>query len=400
MSNRTFSLQTIIRKVPNELLGTFFERMGHGEFDPGWETLKKSDIDPIMEFLKSLPIKEQDKIESEFRNVFELACDTGLNAIVESATCYGEEDFASTIPDEFNPYGRAMWSWLNHPDAFSKAQAIHQVDTLSWWRKRNDLPSMKPDFGDAARSSLENRISKILEPQGRGRVCTVETWSRGNIDYVFAHPDDFVESTTIHNDVGQLTPAAFRQTLLVVFAFDRHEGSLELFAKLTKPVKEKLEVAFAKECLGWDLPPNEPEKAYELNHLKDMFCDLETDPEDNMRVTVTKMRLSSKNSSRRVHVEIDRDDPADNIDLALRDILNLEENPLQDWNATTVTFCFEFLAREGRKAGKQTVDVSFPRSCSLRDSRPDRVELIQKYLKRWKIDCVAEPKQAALAVVA
>ena len=65
--SRQFSLQTIIRKVPNELLGTFFERMGHGEFDPGWETLKTSDIEPIMEFLKSLPIKEQDKIEQKQR---------------------------------------------------------------------------------------------------------------------------------------------------------------------------------------------------------------------------------------------------------------------------------------------------------------------------------------------
>ena len=396
--SRQFSIQTTLRKVPNELLSAFFKRMGHEEFDPGWATLKKSDLEPIMEFLRGLPSKEQDKIEAEFRNVFELACDTGLNAILEGAICFGDNDFASTISDELNPYGRAMWSWLNHPDAFSKAQAIHQVDSLNWWRKRNDLPAVQSDLGLEARESLEKRISRLLEPQGRGRVCTIETWSRGNVDYVFAHPDDFVESTTIHDEAGKLTPAAFRQTLLVVFAFDRVEGSLDLFAKLTKPVKEQLEFAFAKSCLGWDLSPNEPEKAYELNHLKDMFFDLKTDPEDNMRVTITKMRLSSKTNGRRVHVEIDRDDPSDNIDMALRDVLNLEENPLEDWNATTVTFCFEFLARDGRKAGKQTVDVSFPRSCSLRDSRPDRVELIQKYLKRWKIDCVSEPKQATFAV--
>ena len=65
---------------------------------------------------------------------------------------------------------------------------------------------------------------------------------------------------------------------------------------------------------------------------------------------------------------------------------------------TLVTFCFEFLPLEGRKPGKYSFDVTFPRSCSLRNASPERVELIQKYLKRWRIDRVGMPESDLVAV--
>ena len=131
--------------------------------------------------------------------------------------------------------------------------------------------------------------------------------------------------------------------------------------------------------------------------MKDESFELRTDPQDRVQVAINKMRLSAKQSGRRVHVEMDGDDPEDDIHKTIEDCVNLEVVPLSEWNATQVTFCFEFLPADGRKHGRQSFDVTYPRSCSLRGARPERVELIQKYLKRWGIDRVPSVEIRAVA---
>jgi len=397
---RQFSIPTVLRMVPNALLKQCFEELGHGEFDPKWSELKRREIDPILDYLEELPPAELDEIESVLRSVFDLAAPSGsgFDAMLEAAPLCGVVDLASHVPADYCTYGRAMWAWLNQRKVFDKAQIIHQVEHMAWWRKRNDLPENAPDMSREARAKLERDISTLLKSQGRGKDCTVETMTRGDVDYFFAYPDDFVQNVVVHDDDGKLTPETFRQTLLIVFAYNRVEGSLETFAKLAKPLKERLEAIFAKAILHWDLGPHEPDAAYELNQLKDPAFGLELHAADCLRVRIRKMRLSAKYSGRRVLVEIDDADPDDDIHTAIRECVNLDEVPLSEWNATLVTFCFEFLPLEGRKPGKHSFDVTYPRSCSLRNARPERVELIQKYLKRWKIDRVGAPDPDLVAV--
>ncbi len=392
--SRQFSIPTVLRMVPNALLQEFFERLGHRDFDPKWPELKEREIDPILDYLDELDRTSLDEIESSLRSVFDLACDSGFDAIVEAAPLCGEPDLGTLVPDDLSVYGKAMWVFLNRRRAFDRAQTIHHVEHMSWWRKRNDLPRLELDEDEGPYASpekiesLEREISTLLKRQGRGKECTVETFTRGEIDYFFAYPDDFVENVVVHDGDGRLAPEAFRKTLLVVFAYNREEGSLELCAKLPKRLKEELEVIFAREILGWELDSYEPDAAYELNQLKDESFDLRTDPQDRIQASINKMRLSAKHSGRRVHVEVDTDDADDNMHKAIRECVNLDEFPLSEWNATQVTFCFEFLPLDGRKHGRQTFDVTYPRSCSLRGARPERVELIQKYMKRWGIDRV------------
>jgi len=386
--------------VPNELLKRCFEELGHGDFDPKWSELKKREIDPILDYLDELPLEQLNEIESVLRSVFDLAAPngSGFDAMLEAAPLCGIADLASLAPADHCVYGLAMWAWLNHRNLFDKAQVIYQVQHMAWWRKRNDLPENAPDMSPDAKAKLEEDISVLLKSQGRGKDCTVETMTRGDVDYFFAYPDDFVQNVVVHDGDGKLTPETFRQTLLIVFAYHRDEGSLETFAKLTKPLKEQLEAIFADAILHWKLGPHEPDAAYELNQLKDEAFGLELEAKDCLRVRIRKMRLSAKHSGRRIHVEIDDADPGDDIHKAIRECVNLEEIPLSEWNATQVTFCFEFLPMEGRKPGKHSFDVTYPRSCSLRNARPERVDLIQKYLKRWQIDRVGSPKSGPVAV--
>lgn len=396
--SRPFSIPTVLRMTPNVLLAECFQVLGHGDFDPRWAELRKQEIDPILDYLGELPLERLNELEGVLRSVFDLACESGAQAILEAGASSGLVELGQLIPEDLSYYGRAMWAWLRHRDVFDRAQVIHRVEQMAWWRKRRDLPRTAPDPSAAAREQLERDISTLLKSQGRGKDCTVETLTRDGLDYYFAYPDDFVQNVTVHDDQGRLTAEAFRQTLLIVFAYDRAAGTLETFAKLPKPIKERLEAIFADAILHWELAPHEPDAVYELNHLKDRSCSLATDPADAVRARIRKLRLSAKSGGRRLLIEVDDDDPDDDIHRALEECVNLEGVPLSQWNVTLVTFGFEFLPRPGRKHGQQSCEVGYPRSCSLRNARPERVALIQKYLQRWNIDRAAAAEPHLVAV--
>src|SRR5262249_30513469 len=153
-------------------------------------------------------------------NVFDLACDTGISALIEAVGCCGVENPAADLPGEGTLYHKAVWAWLNRPEAFERAVLIHQVEQLAWWRKRDSLPAKQPDTSAGALHQLGDELSRLLlEEQGRGKRCTVETFSRGTTDYLFAHPDDYVQNVTAHDDDGALAPRTFRRTFLLAFAY-------------------------------------------------------------------------------------------------------------------------------------------------------------------------------------
>jgi hypothetical protein len=384
--SRQFSIPTVLRMVPNELLAKFFARLEIGTLDIPWEKLGEREISPIIQGLGELSGVQQDAIEGILRSIFELACETGIDAIFEAAAKTGDLDLPQMLPAEAGPYAKAMWTWLFRPEAFETASLIHQVESLTWWRKRRDLPKKAVSTAPIDLLCLSDMISDMLRlQQGRGLNCTVEHFSRfDGTDYFFVYPDDFVQSIMTHDDDGILTSRTIRPTQEIVYAFNADEGTLELYAKMPSRLKAELENIFAIALLGSDLGDWSPDAAYELNHLKNPAFELATDPEDRVRAYIRRVRLAFKNSERRILLEVHND--FDSIHTMIDECLNREHISLDDLNLTLATFSFQFLPLEGRKAGTLTFDVAWPNSCGLRNQRPERIELAQKYLKRWKVD--------------
>jgi hypothetical protein len=129
--SRQFSIPTVLRMVPNELLEQFFTRLELGDLDIKWEELGEREIDPVLKEIGELNRTQQDAIEGALRSVFDLACETGIDAIFEAATKCGDLDLPSAMPSDSGPYAKAMWTWLHRGEAFEKAVLIHQVDNLS-----------------------------------------------------------------------------------------------------------------------------------------------------------------------------------------------------------------------------------------------------------------------------
>jgi hypothetical protein len=387
--SRQFSIPTVLRMVPNVMLKAFFRRLGLDDDEFPWDKLGEREVQPMIKWISLMPRSDQNTVEASLRQIFDLSCHSGVEALFESAANCGDLNMPAEMPKDAGLYAKAMWAWLHRPEAFEKATLIHQVEHIAWWRKRWDLPQREPDTSEVALARLRRKISELLlTTQGRGQVCTVEPLSRlDGTDYFFAYPDDFVQSFTCHDEDGQLASRTIRPTFSIVFAYRRDEGSLELFGKVPASLKRRCEETFAESVLGASLGPWNPRAVYELDHLKHRSFRLQTDPDDRLRVRIRSMHLALRNCGRRLWVGVDVDDPDDDIYRALDEMLNKEHASLPDVFVTRIRFCFDFLPLDGRLPGRLQFDVGRPNTCSLRNARPDYVELCRKYLRLWYVDC-------------
>ncbi|MBP3954846.1 hypothetical protein J8F10_06060 [Gemmata sp. G18] len=383
--SRVFSIPTVLRMVPHDLLRRFFERLGHTDLPIPWAQLKKRDPRPVLAAVQGLEAAQVDAIEAALHTVFDLACDTGLAAIRESAEFDDGPAPLADVPDDATLYHHAMAAWVANPDVIGRAMRIHQVERLTWWRKRRDLPPGALDGSRGALDRFARELSALLLlSEGRGRNCTVEHMTRKGTEYVFAHPDDFAQNVTAHTRDGELVPRTFRHTFPIIFAFHPGEGTLETFAKLPSKTKPKVEALFAQQFLGVEHLPRWPRRpTYHLDQLKPRAFDLDTDPADRVRAEVRHMRLRYPNSQRQLSFTGDPGFPRDTHSL-LDDALNQDRVPLTDLELTMVTLEFVFL--DGSDPPAVSLDVACPSSCSLRNLPPNRAELVQKYLRRWGID--------------
>jgi hypothetical protein len=383
--SRVFSIPTILRLIPNNLLRQFFQTLGHTNLTIPWDKLGKRDPKPILRAIQTLPPLEIDQIEAELHTIFDLASDTGIAAIREAGSWVEGPSLLAGLPEDATPYQQAMTAWLANREVISDALRIHQVENLTWWRKRNDLPPCGLDNSRDALNQFEKSLSALLlTEEGRGRVCTVETMNRKGIEYVFAYPDDYAHKVTAHDIKGQLVPRTIRQTFPIIFAFSPTNRTLETFAKLPSKTKPKVEALFAKSLLGVnELRPWPKRPTYQLNHLKDRTYTLDTDPSDCIRAQISQMRLKCNNSDRQMIFTGDLRWAEDTHNL-IDDALNQDRVPLSSVDLTMVRLEIEFL--DGAEPRSLTLDVACPGSCNLRNLPPNRIDVVQKYLRRWRIE--------------
>jgi hypothetical protein len=384
--SRVYSLQTILRQLPKPELGRFFERMKL-PLDLSWNSLRPREIEPILEAFLRVPSLLAAPIEREFQRLHNLSCEMGLNAFIEAAVVAGDSRLHERWPAEGTPYERAIYVWLEHPSYFDDAELLQCVERLAWWRRRNDLPRGELRRDPASFAALARAVSEFLmTEQGRGRRCSVEYFRRPEIDYIFIHPDDFVQGVQTHDDDGRLTAQTIRRTFEIVFAYGRAEGTLELFAKLPGKLRPRLEEFFAAHLLDWDLSPWGPKTAFRLQHLLDPDLTLPVDPRDGVSVFLRRLRCQVAGSSRRLDFEGDPNLGSDDVQQMITRGLNGEYIDPKDLVVRGAVFTFEFLDPCKPRAARATVEVSGSGSCNLNHLRADRGDVIRKYLRRWGID--------------
>ena len=232
---------------------------------------------------------------------------------------------------------------------FNVAHAFDHADHLGqrYWRKRLDLPQAQPDVSPAALSELAAAISTYFRrTQGRGKHCHVDTYLRGErFHYFFAYPQDYTDTFIGYGEDGRFERRRQNPAFEVIFRYDPEEGSLELYAKGGKEVKESLEQLFVRTILHEELEDEERQLApYDLNRLKNRTFAFPTDPADGIReVRIKQLRFSVIGDARQqITFDVDTRGEKDQIyDLIEASFYN-GRLPLSVVNVTAVVFRFLF----------------------------------------------------------
>ena len=379
---RQFSLGTVFRMSDKTQLRQFFTLFSKETDMIGWEDVNRRNILALEQFFDALPPPVRAQAEVILRNIHALACEEGMEALGDAAkTLHDDSSWNEMFHSTRNLYTKSLSAWLDYRDIFECAVQFFGIDSRTWWRKRIDLPKITPELDEDAIENLENEIEILLKTtQGRGYVCTVEMTARSNgVYYFFAHPDDYVRDSLVHDDDNNLVHQTIRQTFEIVFAYDSIEGSSELSARLPKRLREALEATFLKHVLGVE-PAFEERRPFDLSMLLDPHFMPVTSSNDRVDVFINSItldwntgytigyRAKGSHSIREFMFERIGDD-LDNRRLIVR----------------RARFRFVFHVASGR-AKTLTFEIGPPFACTLKNQNPEHVEIVHRYLKQWRIE--------------
>ena len=368
---RHFSIPSFFRQVPNALLGRYFAQQGlMGDLD--FASVSETKPEAIFEAWLQLPETERNRIDAEFRVIFDLSCEKGFKAILDEAESHFHGDdhsrFVDHLADLPNHYHRAMVTFLDYDQLWNGAVQFCHADSLRYWRKRKNMGHAPAAVDRTSVRALASSISGYFRRQeGRGNHCVVETHKRGDRDYFFAYPEDYSQQSVEWVE-GEFGRRPHNPAFEVVFIYSQSEGSLDLYYRGPRPVAEPLQQFFSQDILKLAELPADPkdERVYDLNPLMQKSFEFAYDVGSGVQsVTVRKLRLSSRvNLGDRITLEADStENPKAVYELMAR----IDKSEPLDLYYVTQAELVALIDREpGKKPKAVTFRITYPNSCSLK----------------------------------
>ena len=198
---RHYSTKDFFRQMPNALLARYFQKRGLFE-GMDFAAMKEGKPDELFAAWLDLPEKQRNTMDAEFRDIFEMSCEKGFQAIIDEADWQMRKapealaSFIETLSALPNHYHRAMVTYLDHIDYWRGASRFYHADTLAYWRKRKHMGHKPAAVDKASINQLAGLIRNYFHrTEGRGNNCVVEPFRRGDLDYFFAYPEDYSQQS-------------------------------------------------------------------------------------------------------------------------------------------------------------------------------------------------------------
>lgn len=358
-SNRQF-----FRHTPNRYLAQYFEAQ---KINLGldFSALKENAAEEIQAALNTLSDADKVTIEAQFQEVNALACEGGITGLADEADFHNDSVFIEAIAAIDGFHAKAMWAFLNKPKYWRGAAMFLHADNVSasYWKKRNDLPSLPPHVEDDDFHALAKAISSyFLNKEGRGKNCIVEPYRRNQKEYFFAYPKDFAQSNI--EWVGDtLKSQAHHPAFEVIFVYCEAEGSLDIYAPRNSKALADLQAIFAKHILKLETLAEGgiDTRVYELAPVLDDDFDFKIEPASGIDcVLVTKIRLTLKHDKKqRITLEAAAYKDA-NVVYALLDKLNPPP-----YTITQLKLRVIFYPVGNQRAKTKDMNITYPNSCAL-----------------------------------
>lgn len=358
-----YSPKQFFRNTPNKYLQGYFTA-NQISIDVDFGTLKENDVESLFTAIVALPDNEQTQTEADFKAIHSLACEAGVQALIDEAHYFKDTVFIEKVADIDGFHAKVLWAFTNKPEYWHVATMFLHADNVSasYWKKRNGLP-LAETIEDSAIEKLSRAISNYFyEKEARGKHCKIEVYSRNNKEYFFAYPEDYAKANIewiSENLENRATHPAFE----IIFVYCPDEQSLDIYAPRNSKAVPELQKLFAKHLLGLDsLPDGEIDKrVYELDTLAERNFDFKIATESGIdSVVVTHLRLSFKHQSKkRLTLEADTKKSP----FAVYDLL--AELNIPPYYISQIGVKVLFAASGSQRKQTRRFNITYPNSCAL-----------------------------------
>jgi hypothetical protein len=370
---RHYTTNDFFRQMPNALLARFFqERDLLLEFD--FTAIKEGKPDTLFAAWLDLPEDLRNKLDAEFRDIFEMSCEKGFRAIIDEAEWQIQDTpdllsaFIEALSAQPNHYYRAMLTYLDHKECWRGATRFYHADTLPYWRKRKNMGHQPAAIDDASIQQLANLIRHYFHhTEGRGNNCVVEPLRRGELDYFFAYPEDYSQQSIEWVD-GEFGRRPHNPAFEVVYVYSRKDGTLDLNFRGSYKAIEPLQGMFANAILKLEELPSDPkdQRVYNLNPLRRRSFDFTYDFASGIQqVVIRKLRLSSRaKKGDRITIEADATETPEAVYNLLEQIA--KSLPIVSYRVTQVELVASVVVHHDKPAKSVPIRITYPNSCSLK----------------------------------
>lgn len=368
--SRHYSTRNFFRQMPNAYLARYFASRGVlQDFD--FAAMKETKVEPLFEAWMALPEAQRAKMEVDLREIGDMSNEKGVKAVIDEALFHMNEEsehpaFVALLMALPGHHDRAMRAYLDYPKLWKGASRLYHADTLSYWRKRKNLPKKMASVERANIQALSEAIKTYYQlTDGRAKHCHVECYRRGDLEYFFAFPEDYaVNEPEWAGD--KLDLQSRHPPFEIIFVWDAKDGRLDLYLSGDRKAVEPLQAIFAEAILGCDEVPEDPadSRVYDLFPLRRKdFC-FTWDPASGIEsVRVNKLRLGL-NNRRKLTLEANpKNDPQ-----AVYKLLDklAPALPSHEFSVTQVGITASVKLDSTAPAKAVTFQVTCPNSCSLK----------------------------------
>jgi hypothetical protein len=124
-----YSHRQFFRQVPNALLQRYSKHKGIS-FNVDFNTVKESDSDTLFNALIALEDNEQTIVEADFKAINALACEAGIQALVDESAYFNDEAFVAEIAAIEGFHAKALWAFIEKANYWHCAAMFLHADNV------------------------------------------------------------------------------------------------------------------------------------------------------------------------------------------------------------------------------------------------------------------------------
>lgn len=399
MSSCGFNPRNVLRHTSNGLLEDMFHVL-NVPIDVNWSEAIETDVEPIFQAYQSLREPTRQTIELLLRDLHSMVTEAGQRSIFQQARQLGEDEFIANLQQFDSRYDVAIMTYLARPEIWQLATRFATADHVIGGRssqRRVDLPPAKPHTSPKEMKSFSSALSAFYSAhQGRGRQCVAEYLLRSeNMHYVFASLDDYRKTFLKLVDGGDgFKRVCETHVFENVFAYDEVNHVLDVYALGGKPTIGPLQKIFAREFLGIELPPEDPNaEPFSLNVLLNPMFRFPTDPDDAIRsVVIDAARVLILGSKEKLQFNPNADFGPSSFQRMIDRYIRQDNLPRSIMQVERVEL--RFLMINGHDFG---FSITRPNRSTVKSLVTRERLLAEKYLREWGIDLACDCDAVSVA---